>query len=173
MKFGKLSYRALVLFSALAITGCASSPTIVQLSSQFDKTAAENLLVDGINSVQGNALIRQQGGGVVTCAGNEVYFFPVTEYATERMMYIYRSNQKGYRRFGNYKFVPDIQDYQRLSKVTQCDAQGDFEFENLADGDFYIVTQIFWMVSYNRNGGFLMKRVKLSGGETEKIVLTP
>ena len=91
------------------------------------------------------------------------------------MLYLYQSDQSGYNsRNFNQKFQNDDPDYLRLAKTTQCDAQGNFEFENITDGEFYVTTTVFWMPGqYIRNGGHLMKRVKVAGGETKKIILSP
>ena len=180
MNVGRLFYKSLIYLSALAITGCfqivydETNPPI-QLSSQFDSVAAKKLLVDGTNTIQGNAIVRPQGGGVVTCAGSKVSLVPVTDYATERMRHIYKSDQRGYYSppLPNFLCEPNTPEYHTQQKTQVCDAQGNFAFENVADGEFYLTATVVWMVEYKWNGGYLMQRVKLSGGENRKIVLTP
>ncbi|MDD9857135.1 MAG: hypothetical protein OXU96_03675 [Gammaproteobacteria bacterium] len=56
-------------------------------------------------------------------------------------------------------------------------------FKDIADGDFYVTLSITWEVpSQNpclrgiipdKEGGELMQRVTVSGGETKEIVLSP
>jgi len=48
-----------------------------------------------------------------------------------------------------------------------------FEFGFVSDGDFYVVTEVTWMAWDIPQGGYLMQRVTLAGGETKKVVLTP
>jgi hypothetical protein len=36
------------------------------------------------------------------------------------------------------KFVPDVAEYTSLVRVTRCDAQGNFAFDKVADGEFYV-----------------------------------
>lgn len=59
-----------------------------------------------------------------------------------------------------------------MSRET-CDAQGYFEFRKVADGDFFVDTSIFWLVGSDNRGGNLMRRLRLSGGATERVVLRP
>jgi hypothetical protein len=155
------------------MTGCAMSQKTVQLTSSFDEMAARNLLEQGTNTVEGSGLIRQQGGGIVTCAGNEVWLVPVTEYSTERMNVIYGSDQQGYSESGAPKFEPTPASFMELTRTTVGDAQGNFEFDEVADGDFYVVTSITWAVGYSRQGGTLMRRVSVADGGSKKVILSP
>lgn len=171
-----MSCRRIVLCLLLVASGagCASMlTTTVPLKSSFDATAAMQMLAVGTNTIEGSALIRQQGGGVVTCAGEEVTLVPVTEYATERMMAIYGSDQRGYRGSGLLKFTPDDPAYYSASRTVLGDAQGNFLFDKVADGDFFVTTTVTWTAGYARQGGVLMQRVKVTGGETKRIVLSP
>ena len=72
-----------------------------------------------------------------------------------------------------YRFNPDPPEYSADVKVQKCDAQGDFVFERVADGDFFVVTQITWETgtSSSYQGGNLMQRVSVSGGKSVSIVL--
>lgn len=128
----------------------------------------------GGNSIKGSALIRQVGGGVVTCAGNEVNLIPSSTYADERMFAIYGSNSAGYSEYGDL-LIEDVPDTQYLvkSKETYCDAQGFFKFSNLPDGSYYVVTSIVWHVGSDRQGGALMQAVHLYGGQEVEVVLSP
>ena len=189
-----------VIFFLFILTSCVG-PTIVNLQSSFDVEQAKELLKEGNNTIKGSALIRQKGGGIITCAGLDVWLYPVTDYATERIQYIYGKNEKG---FSNVKdifwaherisFQPDIEEYYLYSKKTIGDTQGNFEFEKLKNGEYYILTFIYWHVNSSVAGGFitprggflfhnfnvsnieggtLMQRVRVEGGEIKKVVLAP
>lgn len=167
-----------VLATAALITGCAAlpqGPREVHLKNQFDQAAAERLLAKGSNTVRGSALVRQQGGGVVTCAGLEVSLIPVTDYANERIQTIYGSQNGGFADVirSRVVFVPDSASYLLLRHKTRCDAQGFFKFDNVADGAFYVNTVITWNVGNVPNGGALLRMVRLSGGEIQDIVMAP
>lgn len=170
--------RKVVLAIAIttALVGCASSPVVV--SSTFDIEAAKSALQPGSNTIKGSALIRQKGGGVVTCAGREVTLVPATAYADERMRHLYGNTTRGFNpaglsaRQGNFANEPPA--FRSMVRTSMCDAQGAFKFADVADGEFYVVSVVTWQVNdYFPEGGALMQRVSVRGGGTEEIVLAP
>lgn len=173
---------SIVAIASVLLVGCATSPTSKQvvLKNSFDADVAQKFLQKGKNTVEGSALMRQRGGGVVTCAGFEARLFPVTAYASERMQTLYGNTNRGFldvRLLNSTKFIPDSVEYYRFMKTTICDSQGKFAFKEIADGAFYVVTWITWEVPVNRymsrQGGSLMQRVTVRGGEAKEIVLSP
>ena len=168
-----------LLCSCLGIGACmpndAQLKPYYEMRTSFDPQEVAWFDEDGTNSIQGSALIRQRGGSIVTCAGNEVDLVPVSRYATERMLVIYGSTERGYSRIGNavIKGEPDYL-YWTTSQTKRCDVQGSFSFSNLPNGSFYVITTITWRVSEYRNaGGALMARITLEDGEAGEVVLTP
>lgn len=163
----------------LATASCATSGGLltrrVQITTPYDGTEAKSLLKQGSNTVTGSALIRQKGGGVVTCAGNDANLIPATAYARERMHALYGSDSKGYRGGVTREviFEPEEPEYKENIRTTRCDAQGFFKFRNVADGQFFVVTSVLWSSGYVAEGGVLMQRVSLSDGQEEEIVLSP
>lgn len=160
----------------LILSGCALAPKTITLNEVFDyKETSEKIAPNGSNTIKGSALLRQNGGGVVTCAGGEVSMIPVTKYSTERMTAIYQNVERGYS--GAYaqriNFEPKNEDYLKLFRNTTCDAQGYFSFNNVKDGDYYVVTTIMWSVGNAPTGGSMIKKVSVSGGKTTEIVLSP
>lgn len=174
-----MHYKLTILaFATMLITGCAAPIQKIDTSAQFDKEQAQSLLSDGTNNLKGSALIRQRGGGVVSCAGYEVTLIPVTEYASERMRAIYGSTERGFRSAGmgskRIAFNDEPPEFKDLVRKTNCDAQGYFKFDKISNGDFYISTSIVWKVNdYFLEGGVLMRHVSFSGGESKDIVLSP
>lgn len=168
---------------ALAIVaGCAIPTKEIKLNSTLDKELANKLLAPGKNTIRGSALMRQVGGGTVTCAGEEVTLIPATYYAEERMQNIFGNTTGKAKSFqeimveGKAVFVNDDPDYRKLTKKTICDPQGFFNFEKVADGEFFVATRISWKANPNINipeGGLLFKRVKVGGGEKVEVVLAP
>ena len=66
-------------------------------------------------------------------------------------------------------------EYVTNQRRTVCDAQGFFQFEKLADGNFFVVSEIQWKSdprSLFFEGGFMMRKVSVSGGELKEIVLS-
>jgi hypothetical protein len=164
-----------ILLATIFLTGCVVQPIkTINISSTFNSNLAKSLLKEGDNKIQGSALIRQAGGGVISCAGRKVHLIPKTEYQTERIIHLYGNETKGYNSNNNYNFSPEPEDFKNLNKAVLCDVQGYFEFDNVADGSFYIVSSIFWRVTQYRNeGGSLFAQVSVKNGETKKIIIAP
>lgn len=162
------------------LSGCATTHTqqrkTVVLKETFDaKEISEKLQQTGRNTIKGSALLRQQGGGVVTCAGGEVSIIPATKYSTERVTAIYNSTESGFNNIyaQQVNFEPTNNEYIKLFRITRCDAQGYFSFNNVKDGDYYVVTTITWNAGNMATGGTMIKKVSVSGGKTTEIVLSP
>lgn len=132
------------------------------------------------NTIEGNALLRTRGGDVRTCAGYQVALVPATT-ATERV--IREAFGEGDSAFKSARGLadadplpPSLAEDPRIQSGV-CDAQGDFAFDDLKNGEYFVVTQVLWDVpgaygASNTQGGTLMQKVAVQGGETRKIVLT-
>lgn len=166
---------AAVATATMVLSGCAVAPYQVTLQHQFDARQAQRLMQPGVNIVEGSALIRQQGGGVVTCAGQGVSLIPRTDYAAERTLYLWGNVTRGYSHVYamNMQFTPDPPAYGQHVARTICDAQGNFQFSNVADGEFFVVTVISWVVAGRVQGGGLFQAVSVNGGEVKRVVLSP
>lgn len=159
---------------ALAATLAACvTPKPVTISQQFNAGDVAWSKAKGTNSLSGEAFLRQQGGGVVTCAGAVVVLVPVAPYSTERMMARYGSATSGYVDpiLGPTLPAPDA-GYAESFRNTRCDAQGKFTFSDLPDGNYYLATQVVWYVGNAEQGGYLMQRVSFQGGEHKQVLLT-
>ena len=165
----------LLIVSILALTivgGCASKS--VSLTARFDADAAKRQLIEGTNIVRGSGLVRQAGGGVVTCAGNPVFLMPVTSTAREWATHLYGSPQAGYRSAGGPGVMFDgAEEFMSAVRTANCDAQGSFRFDHVANGEFYVFTRIVWRVGGEMQGGSVMRSVSLKGGSSVEVVLSP
>jgi hypothetical protein len=116
--------------------------------------------------------MRQQGGGVVTCAGQPAWLIPATNYAIERLGYIYGGGESGANRFQGFLFSPDPSEYRSSMRSTKCDAQGNFAFEEVADGEYFVTTSVQWVVNYAQQGGNLMQRLRVGNGKIANVVMS-
>lgn len=159
-----------LLFSVHALSACVTPPNY-EITAVFSEPHAQELLKPGTNTIKGNAFFRQRGGGVVSCAGNVVYLIPATEYAKQRINFIYRSSN--FSSFTSYgKISPDVGAYHSHIRHGQCDASGNFIFDRVADGEFFVTTSISWEVGRDIQGGNLMHRVNVKNGETSSVIMT-
>lgn len=174
-----------IVWVGILLTGCMEPYTytppppkvyINQYDPILTKTLNEKV---GNGSIQGTAFLRQGGGGVVTCAGNEVILVPKTPYSTEYLEDEFISHRngsfdskgKGYKKTGflgyYYIITPDGE-----KKSTNCDAQGNFIFDKVGDGEYYVITNVNWEVGRDTQGGNLSQYVKLLNNESKKIILS-
>tara|TARA_Y200000002_G_scaffold355645_1_gene336786 strand:+ start:154 stop:666 length:513 start_codon:yes stop_codon:yes gene_type:complete len=156
------------------LTGCFA--TTYEVKGSYDMKAASYVNEKGNSSIKGQAFMRQKGGTVVTCAGQNINLFAVTEYSSQRMVILYKNTEKGYLDFVGrsiIKISPEAPDeYFSVKKTTICDAQGNFKFKNLpANKEFFLTTKISWGVDYIPEGGYLMLKVKTIPNETLEVIL--
>lgn len=159
--------------SILALAGCRG-PQTLEPSTDFDANAASIINKKGSGSVSGQAFLKQAGGGVVTCAGNEIVLIPETDYATQRLQMYYGSSDYGYRNL-YMGGVTDAEEegYYSYTRTTVCDAQGNFKFKNVANGTYYLTTSVIWAVSqYSHAGGALMHKVEVKNGRNSEVIMT-
>lgn len=155
------------------VAGCVTTKPPVTLSNEFSASEAAIINKAGKNTIKGNAFLRQNGGGVVTCAGSDVLLIPATKYAKERIGYIYGSENGGYNPVysGQSTFTPEPPEYSSMVKTTTCNSDGKFEFKNVANGDYYVLAKVIWQVrSYQ--GGSLMRKVNVKNGQAIDLVMS-
>lgn len=174
----KLLVVLMALATAIAVSGCAPK---IHPTKPFDAEAARAALAPGNNTIKGSSLVRTKVGFSETCAGFDVALIPVTEASSEIMEQAFGSTQRGsYGAEGRIYEMDMFPGAQVLSvnRKDQCDPQGFFEFKNVADGDFYLLTHIRWLtiptslLDYNQSA-YIMNRVHVSGGQTVNVDLMP
>lgn len=169
-----MKIKLIAISASLIISGCVTVKEVA-LQNEFNLSEAAYINKDGKNNITGNAFMRQRGGDVVTCAGSDVTLIPATKYAKERMLKMYGSESGGAITSNDTSFVKfkeSPEQYLAMTKKTKCDSNGNFEFNNLADGEYYISTKVIWSAGYADQGGFLAHKVTLRNGKTEKIIMS-
>src|SRR5687768_12302785 len=111
-----------VIFFMFLLTGCVMPPPQVDVQAKFDEEEIKRYSEPGTSGVKGQAFLRQQGAGVVTCAGSEVFLVPATPYYRQTFEHVRagKNPQLGLATIGRY------------SKKARCDAQGNFAFATSA-----------------------------------------
>ena len=169
--------------AALFAVGCyvppAQAPEVatVRLETPFNPQAIAWAEGHGDNRIEGTALLRTRGGEPRTCAALDVGIIPVSRHAAERMARLYGSLRGGFNPawpLGNhFRWANDDERFYEHIRKTKCDAQGRFEFDALPDGDWFVEAVVTWEVPrLGKQGGSLMQRVRLVGGQTQRVVLS-
>lgn len=173
----------LPILCAVLITGCVAAPPPQTVTVPFDPAEVAWHKVPGKNTVEGSAVLRTRGGLIRTCAGDYAELIPYSRYASERIRAIYQNEERGFWdmsiegqivsgrpgvRVADDQYTPA---YKANTLRANCDAQGAFVFNNVPDGTYFLLTRVLWEVQ-GPQGGALMQKVEVRGGETKKIVLT-
>ena len=167
----------LTLLAALAawfLAGCATPTPPAPLQSTFNADEVAFIHEQGTNTIEGNAFLRQRGGGVVTCAGEIVALIPKGTYSTELMVRLYgAATVPGYRPYYLGRNAPvGPKAFYFASRHTVCDSDGRFKFENVAAGSYFVRCAVKWEVQ-SIQGGYLMEPVTFAGSdEVRNVVLT-
>ncbi len=138
------------------LTGCATEKP--EMHSQFDAEQVKPYLGTGPNTLTGQAFLRQDGGGIVTCAGRGVLLLPDTPYFREVIDLFAH---------GKIAAEPNMTAF---SKQGQCDAQGNFKFDKVPNGMWLVLAEVTWEVGSKGQGGLLLRPVTLPGAPKEVIL---
>ena len=162
---------------AVVFVGCVSQHYKIPVTTPFNAEEVKIALEPGKNTVKGSAilgaLLRRSGGGAVTCAGLPIHIAPVTTYSKARMTALYDNEDFGFNPALNGRRLDEhVNFWMEGARATTCDVKGHFTFENLKDGEYYISSQIVLLVDTFPEGGVLMKKISVRGGETKEIVLS-
>jgi len=114
----RITWTMVIGFTVLLVACAAPQPQPVQMQTKFDYEMHKPYVQKGNNTIKGQGFLRQQGGGVVTCAGRDVLLFPATPYFREFITIV--NSRK--------KLITDPVDpaYRDIMKRSQGDAQGNF-----------------------------------------------
>lgn len=163
---GSIMYARILMAALLGgLAGCVAAPKI---NSTFNASEAAFIHQQGRGTIKGQAFLRRNDGMVVYAAGSDVVLIPKTTYSSERINALYQGNKINY-------FVPSPASppgFEESMKKTRANGEGRFEFANLADGDYYVVTKVVWLAGNASQGGALMEQVSIRQGSAVEIIMT-
>ena len=164
----------ITLIGGLILGGCAQAPREVTLSTSFDEKEAAFIKKKGDGTITGQAFLRRKDGVTVPAAGSEVRLIPVTAHSTERINILRGLSGAGktlpFRAAAT--FTNDNPEYYKFFRATKADGDGRFTFNDVATGDYYVITFVYWTVRNSTQGGTLYERVTIQGKETTNVVLS-
>lgn len=169
-----------LIFTALA--ACASVPSVptIPLQATWSDSDVAWSLGEGTSTVTGQAVLRTVGGEARTCAGLEARLIPDSAYARERLLFDFRSLERGLKaRTQVYDFQPDPPHFHQSIRTAICDAQGTFTFERVPAGRYYVQALVSWgtaRVEYGttvvpEQGGWVLGTAEVAAGETRRVVI--
>ena len=161
--FGATWLTALFLFAA-----CTSSQGA---STNVDPRAGDYVLESGSNSIDGRAFLVSRTGDEHTCERDGVSLMPVTPHSSQFANLLFSGRSNGYAEEQAYISLQPADDFWSNSRHKACDESGHFLFERVADGKYFVFSNITWSVRFSRAGGVLMKTVEVDGAAHPTVVL--
>ena len=163
---------ALAVIASMSLTGCGgaiwSIPSAPIQRISFPEKEYTELKTNGNAKITGQVFAKTRGGDVKFGAGNTVMLNPVTSYSNQwyKEVYMLRNNiSEG-----------DIRQQQYIRK-TIANGHGNFTFNNIPVGDYYLVSVITWEVAYgstmHQQGGLIVEKVSVKENDVIEVMLTP
>lgn len=165
MSVPRRSHPAFRLVCILALAGCVGAPPAQTLDIIYTDAEFSSYVGGGDGAIVGQAFLRQQGGGVVVCAGEPVVLIPRTASFEKAVELARQGIQPMPSTAGDERFA-------RVARMATCDAQGNFAFENLPRAKWYIFSRVVWSVADYPQGGDLLGEVDTTEGGEQRILLS-
>lgn len=156
-------FRYVAILVGLLLAGCY---TVRSVDVPFNAEDAAFINNPGSARVEGQGFMRQRGGGVVTAAGETVELVPVTPYSEARIAAIYQGAKINRTTIGIEDSPPDYDIYKRR---TTANAQGDFIFEDVPPGQYFVTTAVQWMAGDWPQGGSIYERIYVPEGSNQVV----
>ena len=185
----KLLQQFALLLSLVLLFGCSPDP--IRISTPLDEAKAKRLLTEGKNTIYGQIRKEVRDGVLVSCANEPVNLVPVTDYAREWVRYYYETDSGKYGTERSAYRVNDkekktkfagAERFYHLTKETKCNDDGEYSFENVHDGDFYVVVKVRWLgknheyydfmwgtSTAQEHDGSVLTKVSLQDGVTKNL----
>lgn len=178
------NYLQILFLLIFIISGCATTAQAIPyvIKGEFNEDTLEWRTKEGFSTIFGNSFIRDNMAiqpGPHTCAGYNVTLMPVDKYFEEYLLLHFDNLNNSFwqRNSPRYdaKGDPIAEMYQ---DNTTCDSQGNFEFNNLPKGSYWIITAVsyeggpFRTLPPTWKGGWLLKKVFVDGVNDKKVVVS-
>jgi hypothetical protein len=155
----KSAFRFAVLaLSALWFSSCAT--TVLQRKAAFDEAEFARYRHPGSGSVTGQLVVSGADGSAHVGMSNHVAIFPVTAYTKEIVD----------REVGNGEYLQASDPrFLKYVKTTATDAHGNFGFNNLAAGEYFVLGLAQW--NEGNTAQWACETVKVGAGQTAGVKL--
>jgi hypothetical protein len=153
-----------VLAATAVVLGCSSKP-LPPDKPQFDSLPHAPYLAQGTSVIRGQVLLREKGDAPIPCSDTPMIATPATTYFRQ----VIRLAAMGQMPLVGDDIDPD---YRSIVHIARCDAGGNFAFDGLPPGDWFVVATVNWAVRSAPEGSLLYYRLRLKKDETIQIVMT-
>ena len=182
----------IILTSLIFIIGCAApQPSLYPEPQQpreklkvvwvdripWDKAELDKISKEGSNTVKIQAFTRTVGGDTRYASGS-IILRRVEPLATQWMDVNIRGigPNNGFSWLKPYEDQKEFEGYMNNSKLFfegEADADGNYIFEDVPNGEYYVMGRIYWEVGNKPQGGLVTKKIKVQEPFTKnKIAVT-
>lgn len=150
----------------LYTSGSGQQKTPIKIVNKFNYEEVKWFKTKGKGTIKGIAKFKSKNGVLRFGKEFRIELMPTSLYTEERLYHIYKNKKSGFVYIEDSvpKFIPDPKGYHDTKKI-MCNEAGEFEFNQLPVGDYYIVAFMLW----DKTGGGLMQRVSLSANESKVV----
>lgn len=151
----------------IASTSCGGVQVQEVPQPNFDPGVASYALEPGSTEVLGSAFARQRGGGVVSCAGSDVWLLPdepffawaVTPVVVRVTESAFSLSGGGSSTTRDWPIATRLQNTMQYVRRSQCDIDGRFRFTDVPRGQYIVATVILWEAGRSQQGGAAVEDV--------------
>ena len=158
-KYGK-SRRWLPLMTAIVapclMLGCAT-PSSASSESKLPQNSGTG------NEISGRGAIISGQGYAHTCQEGGVFLVPATNYWQSWADGTLGKNGPEYASPVAVRRLPDDKRAWDTAMHADCDSAGRFKFSGVAEGKYYVVADIRWLLRWQHNGSTLVRTVDVTG----------
>lgn len=169
--------RMAVFAAALALSACATA-TPERIAVPFNPAEAEYSRKPGTATVRGQMFLRRKDGVVVYGAGSEAALIPRVSQSEAAMAASFNGGKirMEARIFGANLLANEINIEPTLmayARRTKADGQGNFAFEGIPPGQYYVLGRVTWCVilrygSCDQQGGDILEAIMVN--PTDKAI---
>jgi hypothetical protein len=120
-------------------------------------------LPKGINTLAGHAVLIM-GGYSRGC--EEVALVSANDQTSKILSDALKPDHGGFVGEVAFREIEEKVGYQKSARHVGCDEKGNFHFEDIPAGDYYLVARITWLVRLAHRGGFIIRSIPVSGPMT-------
>jgi hypothetical protein len=140
------------------------------MKSNFNEQDFATYTYKGTSSISGQAFLKTRGGAVRYAAGDAVYITPATSYTREIAQFLEDNDRDTTIVQGG---PPEkSQQLARYVRKTTADGSGNFAFNGLTDGYYYVECGIYWMAGSRSTGSTVRKLYQIGAGQQARVILT-
>ena len=156
------------VLSFVVLAGCVSAipPYMWQGASPEQEAEYASYMVSGAGVVTGQAFLQRRDGVTVRAAGRIVTLDPATSYG--RVWW-----NRPVRYVHEYFNIPPSTAFLRARRCIRADADGNFRFENLPAGVYFVQVSVTWQPGSRVQGGMVGAEVEVVGGRVISVALGP